>query len=90
MKKQRCMVKVKVNDKEVCTTIQPNLDPTWEETFDFDIEDENTTKCSAIFYMDEKDDQKQIGDEQFYLLHLLKLNKPVCLPSFIDKLFLLL
>ena len=48
-----------------------------EETFEFPVADENETKCSAIFYMDEEHDQKQIGDEQTYLLNLLKKGKPI-------------
>eukprot|EP00798_Chlamydomonas_sp_ICE-L_P000687 gene687-2119_t len=77
IKKALCMVKVKVGDKEVKTTIQAGLDPTWEETFEFDIVDEKATKCSAIFYMGEGEDQKQIGDECEYLIPELKIGKPV-------------
>jgi hypothetical protein len=42
------------------------LDPTFEETFEFDITDENSTKCFASFEMD----GKQIGDTQEYLINL--------------------
>ena len=48
-----------------------------EETFEFPITDENDTACSAIFYMDEEGSQKQIGDEQTYILNLLKKGKPI-------------
>ena len=48
-----------------------------EESFEFEIQDENDTQCSAIFYMGEEGSQKQIGDEQTYILNLLKTGKPV-------------
>ena len=51
----------------------PCVHPRWEETFEFPIVDEATTKCSAAFFMDEK----QIGDEQTYLLPVLIKGKPL-------------
>lgn len=72
VERQRCVTKVKVGDKEVETQIGIGLDPTWEETFTFDIEDENSTKCFASFSMD----GKQIGDTQEYLINLLVKEKP--------------
>jgi hypothetical protein len=39
------------------------LDPTWEETFEFDVADENTTKCFVKFMMGAEGEEKQIGDE---------------------------
>lgn len=71
VEKQRCQTRIKVGDKEVKTSIGIGLDPTWEEEFTFDIEDEATTKCYASFWMDEEGKQKQIGDEQEFLLNLL-------------------
>ena len=75
--KQHCQVKLKVGDKEVMTTIQMGLDPTFEETFEFEITDEKATKCSARFFMDAEPNQKQIGDEQEYILSELIIGKPV-------------
>jgi hypothetical protein len=41
----------------------PGLDPTWEETFEFDVADENTTKCFVKFMMGAEGEEKQIGDQ---------------------------
>jgi len=76
-KKAFCQVHVKVNDKEFKTKCLPGLDPTFEETFEFSVEDENTVKCSASFFMGEEGpEQKQVGDTQDYILNLLKIGKP--------------
>jgi len=77
IEKARCQVKVKVDNVEKWTSIQIGLDPTWEEVFEFPIVDPEATKCSCTFYMDEKDKQKQIGDEQFFILPLLKKEESV-------------
>lgn len=42
------------------------LDPTWEQEFEFDITDPETTKCSASFWMGEESTRKQVRKE---LLH---------------------
>jgi hypothetical protein len=39
------------------------LDPTWEETFEFPVGDEATTKCFVKFMMGAEGEEKQIGDE---------------------------
>lgn len=39
------------------------LDPTWEESFEFDVADENTTKCFVKFMMGAEGEEKQIGDQ---------------------------
>jgi hypothetical protein len=39
------------------------LDPTWEETFEFTVADEATTKCFVKFMMGAEGEEKQIGDE---------------------------
>lgn len=39
------------------------LDPTWEQTFEFPVADENTTKCFVKFMMGAEGEEKQIGDE---------------------------
>jgi hypothetical protein len=39
------------------------LDPTWEETFEFTVGDEATTKCFVKFMMGAEGEEKQIGDE---------------------------
>jgi hypothetical protein len=39
------------------------LDPTWEQTFEFDVADEATTKCFVKFMMGAEGEEKQIGDE---------------------------
>ncbi len=46
------------------------------QTFEFPIEDENSTKCSALFSMGDQDNRKQIGDECSYLLNVLIKGKP--------------
>lgn len=73
--KARCYVIVKVNDKEVKTTEKAGLDPEWEEEFEFDVNDPETDKCSAKFFMG-SEGGKQIGDEQFYILNLLIKGRP--------------
>lgn len=52
-------VKVSVNDASHVTRITApaeGLDPKWEETFEFPIDDEKTAKCKATFYMNGKVD----------------------------------
>eukprot|EP00878_Enallax_costatus_P036634 GHUV01041160.1.p1 GENE.GHUV01041160.1~~GHUV01041160.1.p1 ORF type:complete len:101 (-),score=12.37 GHUV01041160.1:247-549(-) len=61
--KQRSYVVVKVGDQEKQTSVGIGLDPTWEETFEFDVGDENTTKCFVKFMMGAEGEEKQIGDE---------------------------
>jgi hypothetical protein len=39
------------------------LDPTWEETFEFPVENEATTRCFVKFLMGAEGEEKQIGDE---------------------------
>jgi hypothetical protein len=41
----------------------PGLDPTWEQTFEFAVADENSTKCFVKFLMGEEGAEQQIGDE---------------------------
>lgn len=36
------------------------LDPKWEETYTFDITDEDNTKCSAHFIMGSEETRKQV------------------------------
>jgi hypothetical protein len=74
--KQRSFVVVRVGDKEQRTTIGLGLDPTWEESFTFEVADENATKCFAKFMMGEEGAEQQIGDECEYLLNVLIINKP--------------
>ncbi|WIA30259.1 hypothetical protein OEZ86_000349 [Tetradesmus obliquus] len=74
--KQRSYVVVKVGDKEEKTTVGLGLDPTWEETFEFTVTDEATTKCFVKFMMGAEGEEKQIGDECEYLLPALIINKP--------------
>lgn len=79
-------VKVTVNDTSFETRVtEPgeSLDPKWEETFEFPIEDDKTAKCSATFFMNDKHREegekwkpKQIGDTHDYLLTALVTGKP--------------
>lgn len=39
------------------------MDPTWEQSFEFPVEDENSTKCFVKFMMGAEGEEKQIGDE---------------------------
>lgn len=39
------------------------LDPTWEETFEFPVADENTTRVFVSFHMGAEGEEKRIGDE---------------------------
>ncbi|KAF8065764.1 hypothetical protein HT031_002824 [Scenedesmus sp. PABB004] len=74
--KQRSYVVVKVGDVEKKTTVGLGLDPTWEETFEFDVADENTTRCYVSFFMGAEGEEKRIGDECEYLLNVLVVAKP--------------
>lgn len=74
--KQRSYVVVKVGDVEKQTTVGLGLDPTWEETFEFAVPDENTTKCFVKFLMGAEGEEQQIGDECEYLLNVLIVDKP--------------
>lgn len=74
--KQRSYVVVKVGDEEKQTTVGLGLDPTWEESFEFTVSDENTTKCFVKFMMGAEGEEKQIGDECEYLLGVLVADKP--------------
>jgi hypothetical protein len=74
--KQRSFVVVKVGDKVEQTAVGLGLDPTWEETFEFPVGDEATTKCFVKFMMGAEGEEKHIGDECEYLLNVLVINKP--------------
>lgn len=74
--KQRSYVVVKVGDQEKQTSVGLGLDPTWEETFEFTVADEATTKCFVKFMMGAEGEEKQIGDECEYLLNVLIIAKP--------------
>jgi len=69
-------VVLRVGDKEQQTTVGLGLDPTWEQTFEFPVADENTTKCFVKFMMGAEGEEKQIGDECEYLLNVLVTAKP--------------
>ena len=46
-----------------CKPPYAGLDPTWEETFEFPVADENTTRCFVKFLMGAEGEEQQIGDE---------------------------
>jgi len=73
--KLRCITVVRVGDKEERTTVGLGLDPTWEETFEFPVADENTTRCFVKFLMGAEGEEQQIGDECEYLLNVLVADK---------------
>ncbi len=43
-----CQTRVSVGSQSFVTTVGDGLDPTWEQTFEFDVEDEKTCKCTAV------------------------------------------
>lgn len=54
----KCMPAVNTTEQ-----LSSGLDPTWEESFEFDVADENTTKCFVKFMMGAEGEEKQIGDQ---------------------------
>ena len=71
IEKPKCKVVLKYKDQEYTSQELPGLDPTWEEEFIFCIDDVESDKVSAVFYMC---DQK-LGDEQHFALNKLLQKK---------------
>src|SRR5690625_3509760 len=66
-------VKLSVGDQEKVTTRIPcpTFDPTWDETFVFDIKDPSVDKLTTTFYIGDQ----QIGQPSEYVLSGLFLKK---------------
>jgi len=60
--KPKCQVELTIGDKTVRTNILHGLDPTWEETFEFELDSEDQESFGKFYMGDAK--QVQIGDTQ--------------------------
>ena len=77
IERPRCWVTVSFGETKYTTQVGVGLDPEWEETTEFTINNAEEDKIEAIFYVkcDKNGNEQQLGDKQSYALNKLIKNK---------------
>lgn len=77
IERPRCWVTVSFGETKYTTQVGVGLDPEWEETTEFTINNAEEDKIEAIFYVkcEKNGNEQQLGDKQSYALNKLIKNK---------------